>query len=71
LIGEDNEEDRGGVMIYKDIEWKPELNSLIRYGAWLTSRRWFVMKIGRNIVGMPENFVEKLLLHLANSRYKN
>jgi hypothetical protein len=61
------------LMIYKEIEWKPELDALFRYGSWLTPTREFRMAgWNRNIVvGVPKNFVEELILDLANSRYIN
>ena len=70
-----NEEDekmeivRQKLEFYEDIGWKPQLDALFRYGAWLTSTRQFLMDA--DLSGMPKNFVEDLLLHLANSRYAN
>jgi hypothetical protein len=51
-----------------DIEWKPELDALLRYGSWVTSTRKLYIHNAEGS-GMPENFVKKLLLHLANSRF--
>jgi hypothetical protein len=75
LVGKEEDEDefeeygRVSLDIYKNVEWKPELDALFRYGSWLTSRRWFsIMHPMYKIVGLPRNFTEELLLHLANLR---
>ena len=64
----DEENDREELVIRNEIEWKPELDALLRFGNWLTSTRKFRMNEYCDIVGMPKNFAEELLLHLANSR---
>ena len=53
-----------------NVEWKPQMDALVRYGRWITSnwKLWIGRRIGR-IVRIPENFVEELLMHLANSLY--
>ena len=53
------------------IEWKPQFDALLRYGGWLTPKRELYMFYYSSIAGIPKNFVEELLLHLANSRYDN
>ena len=64
---EDYEENAPGeLIICNEIEWKPEMDALLRYGGWLTSTRKLLID---SIGGVPENFLEKSLLHLANSRY--
>jgi hypothetical protein len=55
--------------INNDIEWKPEFEALLRYGHWMTSIRPFEMDSGHfTVIGIPENFIGELLLHMANSR---
>jgi hypothetical protein len=51
-----------------NVEWTPKLDALLRYGTWLTSARQLRIG-GGSIVGIPGNFMEELLLHLANSRF--
>jgi len=67
----DNNNNREELTIRKQIEWKPELNTLLRYGSWLTSTRRFLMDEYESISEMSKNFVEELLLHLTNSRFIN
>jgi hypothetical protein len=62
--GENNPEE---LVLGNKIEWKPQMDALLRYGSWLTSTRKFYCH--RVIGEIPGNFVGKLLLHLANSRY--
>ena len=65
----EEEFEREELWVSKNIEWKPELDALFRYGGWLTPKRQFTMDDDCTIVGMPENFMEEWILHLMNSRY--
>ena len=65
MVNDNRKNDREKLWINKEIEWKPELDALFRYGSWLTSTREFKMDEDSDIVGIR---VEELLLHLANSR---
>jgi hypothetical protein len=49
------------------VEWQPQLDALLRYGSWMTPKRRLHFGFGK-IVGNPENFVQELLIHLANTR---
>jgi hypothetical protein len=72
LVNPERDNNREELIIHKNIEWKPELGALLRFGNWLTQTRKFLMPEYQNsISGMPKNFAEELLLHLANSRYIN
>ena len=66
---EEEENDLVTLWIIDDLEWKPQLDLLFRYGAWLTSTRKFWNFDDNIIEGIPKNFVEKLLLHMEYSRY--
>jgi hypothetical protein len=55
-------------IIGNNVEWKPQLNAMLRYGGWMTTIQEFWVNGHGSIVGMPKNFVEELLFHLTNSR---
>jgi hypothetical protein len=63
---EEIENDEEVLKICKEIEWKPQLDALFRYGACITTTKEFVME--KTISGVPKNFAGELFLHLANSR---
>jgi hypothetical protein len=45
------------------LEWRPIMDSFFRYATWLTPTWCFFSVIN----GVPDNFVENLIVHLANS----
>ena len=64
--GEGNRNNQEGMNAKREIEWKPQLDALLRYGTWMTQMKR--MHIPGTITGIPKNFIGDLLLNLANSR---
>jgi hypothetical protein len=69
LVGEEvgGNNNRKHLNYNTNIEWSQQLNALLRYGSLTSLRRLYMDNID---VKMPKNFMEELLLHLANSRFK-